>query len=183
MKNKLIFGFISLLIIGGVSYILSNNAVSQLSLPGTFTTYTQAKDFSFIYPPNWIINDRTNSNELFPYVQISNYNPDAFASSPYAQNDYFKVEIVKIKNENKLTLQEWINDLIQKSDTNPKVLKSIPANVNGNKAIYNIEQAMGITHAVVYIEKGDYVYAVNSTQLTKEFEPVFNIILNSIIFK
>lgn len=158
--------------------LILNFAVGERGQPtseGELLTFT-SEEFSFQYPKNWVIQDQS-SREYFSYVALANYDPNALVGNPHATGNFFKIEIVKLPNSDNLTLEEWVNDFIKKSeqDFKPTILEKQPATFSNQEAIFHlerIEQTQSI-HPVIYVRRGNDIYLFNVSALSEEFEPIF----------
>lgn len=146
-----------------------------------YVTHT-SKEFSFEYPKNWFVNDVQSENNS--YVQITNYDPNNFVQSPYAQGKYFGYEIYKDLTETQLSLEEWVEEYIARQEYETSVIEKKEIILDGNKGIYQIENIIPreIIHPAIYFKKGKNIYLVNISPLTPELESVHQKFIESFRF-
>lgn len=182
MKKKIALFFVLIGLVISSSYFFfssKQSAVGKLELTEKYATYATI-EYLFLYPPTWFVNHIDNTG-IGSYTSIANFKPDIF-SSPYISGDYYGIEIVSLNNNEKLSLDNWVNKFVAESESQPKVLKTEKILIDGHEAVYNIELVQGNTHPIVYIKKGDLVYLINSGPLKPDFEIVFKTLLNSFKF-
>ena len=148
---------------------------------GDFKTH-QSEEFSFRYPSNWFVYDRPENINSFVLTTLANYDIDVLVTSSHPSGNYYKIEIVKLTNSERLSLTSWVDQFVKNSPTEPFIVDQKPLIVDGLEAIYNLERAWGVTHPAIYISRGDSIYIINSAPITPEFESVLDDFINSFKF-
>ena len=121
--------------------------------------------------------------EFFPYISIENYEPNVLVDSPYATGNYFSIEIVKLPNEKKLSLQNWIDDFINNREPPiPLVLESRIYEVDGYESIVNLQELILGQYEIIYINYNDSVIFISIPPLTEDFKPIYEKFLESFRF-
>ena len=130
----------AILMIGGYSLFKKTSGKPVVGeSPDEFIEYT-ANEFLFSYPTNWFIEDRWVSSGI-PYLRVSNYDPDVLSTSQNPYGNYFKIEFWKTSNEKNLSLESWIDDFMQNSESAPILLSKNPITVGGIEGIIQDEGA------------------------------------------
>lgn len=154
---------------------------SESVKPGDFSTH-QNREILFRYPANWFVNDFPEDVNSFVLTTVANYDLDVLITTPHPSGNYYKIEIVKLPNQDRLSLTSWVDQFIKNSPTGPVVVYQKFLTIDGLEAIYNLEQAWGVIHPAIYISRGDFIYIINSAPVISEFESVFDEIINSFKF-
>jgi len=192
-KITLIIGLVVLLAVGG--YFVINQTSGEPVVPSPvlddepnpardndeYVTHI-SKEFSFQYPKNWFVEDRSNQ-EFFPYVALTNYLPEQYIDFPHATGNLFKLEIVKLPNQKSLSLEDWVEDFVKNSESQPIVINTKVSSISGYRAISNLERANGLSdHPAIYIEYSDSVYILNISPFSQEFEKIYQKFLETFEF-
>ena len=183
MNKKLtLFIIIAAILVGGYFLLDLSKSQPAVSLDEEdFVTHT-SKEFSFQYPKNWFVKDRWDE-EFFPYISIENYDPNVLVDSPYATGNYFSIEIVKLPNKKKLSLQDWIDDFINNREPPiPSVLESRIYEVDGYESIVNLQELILGQYEIIYINYNDSVIFISAAPTAGIFKPAYRKFLESFNF-
>lgn len=188
MKKNIIPIVSILIVLVGAAVFLLNKTIGQpiVSNNQEFVTFIpRSKEISFRYPKNWFVEDRSDINpgiEARIIAVLRSFKPNVLVDSPDATGNYFGVQIVKMPNHDRLSLNTWVIGYTKNSPTGPIVLNQFPTAVDGFDAIYNVEEVLGRSSPVIYIDRGEYIYIVGASSLNDEFKPVFEEFMNSFHF-
>jgi len=164
-----------------ISVDIEDVQIKEAPTESDFNVY-EAKDFSFEYPSGWFVTEI--QSKFNSYVQILNYEMSDVKGGHDVQNEYFKVEIVKLENPNDLSLRDWVDNFIENQDYKTEVLEERNMSVGGRDIIYQIEEIvpMNIIHPVAFIKVGNSIFVINSG-MAKGFDDVFDWVLESLEFR
>lgn len=124
-----------------------------------FVQYTNhTGKYTTHYPREW----RAYEIPSMSYVRFENIDADSLNSlSPSERNNYFKIEVVTLPNQNNLSINEWVEKQNTTSYPLPKVLEQRDIEVAGLPAIYQVEQFGSLIHPAVFILKDQSIYIIN----------------------
>ncbi len=163
---------------GGVASIVRSDNL----IPTEYKKH-ESRYFWIKYPKEWFISDIQDS--LNSYTQISNFDPNVLTQTPSPQGSYFKLEIVRLNNEEDQPLQTWVNTYIANQDYKTDILDGHKIIVDGHEGLYHIIKIVPVNsiHPIIFVKRDKSIYLLNISPSLQEFKQVFDIILESFKFK
>lgn len=129
------------------------------------------------YPKAWNMHDIPSMS----YTRFENKVISSDLHDHADASDYFKIEVVVLPR-NGMFLDEWVRNQNTTSYPLPEVHEQQVIEVDGNKAIYQIEQFGNLVKPAIFIEKGEYVYIINPSNNKRENKAVLNLFLRDFKF-
>jgi len=206
MKNKIIAIVIIILVILGLSYLLSINKanapytepVAQNGEPVVPTgnpTDPSIQGLRYGYEPvdipaEWETYVGSGIQISFPpnwvaqqgggtLIQLFNFDP----SNIKTVNDRFKLEIVELPAFGSSNLRNWVDNFIENQEYQTEVLGERGITVDQREAIYQLVRVGSVSNVIVYVWSGHRVFLISATPINEEYEVILNDILKSLILK
>ncbi len=170
-----------LIIVGIVSFLFLKKSAGEPSVPleEDLVTYT-TKEYSFSYPKNWFVHDNTDDKDI-PYLSVANYDPNLLPPHD-GPEDFFKLEIVKLVNQGRLSLQNWVEDFVKSSPTGSSIIDQREGKIDGHKTLF-VNQIVGDgPQPGIYIERDGFVYFIQGGSRSPVVQPFFDSFLRSFHF-
>jgi len=165
-----------------VQFSDTNRKIEQLIQSSNLLSSFEASFVSLKYPVGWIVYEAPDP--FIPYVRIENYDVNQASNSYRKDNPYVKFEIYKLKNDQQLSLKEWVNNYNAHQEYPIGIIEEEKIIINNKESVLQIKKNLthNLSYFSVYVPSNDSVYMIVTNSIAN-FEADFDEILRNFRIK